>query len=149
MEMQRLARRAHGDWSVRQLASRIVAGISEKDYRSEALAIYNFCRQFMRYTRDPYKHELVRDPEAMVREINRYGRALIDCDDCSVLIGSLCASVGLPTRFTTIGFDRRRSHHHTFPEVQVPGGYLMLDPVAGPKMRQMARRVQTAHFFPL
>ena len=148
-EMVRLARRAHGDWSVRQLATRIVSGISEKDYRSEALAIYNFCRQFMRYTRDPRKHELVRDPEAMVREINAYGKAAIDCDDCSVLIGSLCAAVGVPIRFTTIGFDPRRSHFHIFCEAQVPGGRLMLDPVAGPKMRSMARKVRTAHFFPI
>ena len=148
-EMVRIARRASGDWSVRQLATRIVGGISPKDYRSEALAIYNFCRQFMRYTRDPHKHELVRDPEAMVREINAYGRAAIDCDDCACLIGSLGSSIGLPVRFTTIGFHPCRSHFHTFPEVDVPGGKLMLDPVAGPRMRAMARKVKTAHFFPI
>lgn len=152
--MGQLAAHGKGQWLVRQTANGIVQNLAEKDYLSEALAIYNWCQRNYRYTRDPYKIELVRDPEAMFRELlNRTnvgprGKMLLDCDDASVLIGALCMSVGLPVSFVTVGFHQPGPHSHTLPEAEVSlGRWVMLDPVAGPRMRSMARKVKTATRF--
>lgn len=152
--MGQLAASGKGQWLVRQTANQIVQNLAEKDYLSEALAIYNWCSQNYRYTRDPYKIELVRDPEALFREllntskVGPRGKMLADCDDISVLIGALSMSVGLPVSYVTAGFHQPGPHSHTWPEAEVmQGRWIMLDPVAGPRMRSMARKVKTATRF--
>lgn len=152
--MGQLAQSGKGQWLVRQTAGKIVQNIAEKDYLSEALAIYNWVNQNYRYTRDPYKIELVRDPEALFREllnntnVGPRGKMLADCDDVSILIGALAMSIGLPVSYVTAGFHQPGPHSHTWPEAEVAADrWVMLDPVAGVGMRSMARRVKTATRF--
>jgi len=70
------------NWKVRQCALGIVraAGVRAKDYAGELCALYAWCAQRLRYTRDPSTAELVQTPEVLLGQIEAEG-AGGDCDD--------------------------------------------------------------------
>lgn len=144
--MMQLAKKGRTQWIVRQTAQGIVGALHPKDFTSEALAIYRWVCAHIRYTRDPYRVEMVRDPEAMLREIFALGKVGADCDEAGILIGALTMSIGIPVRMATVGFQPG-PHQHTFAEVNLKGQWVVLDPVAGPRTRGMLGRVQNHSLF--
>lgn len=70
---------AEGDWR-----------IPERDWNAEVDAAYNYVRSQVRYTRDP--HGLERFQKA-TRTLEL---GIGDCDDISILLGSILQSIGYP-----------------------------------------------------
>ncbi len=135
--MRQLAHQGKVRIPVRQLATEITRYVADKDYKSEALAIYRWVKKNIRYRKDPYNVEMVQGPEVTLQTM------AADCDDLSILIGALLLSLGHRVRFTTVGFNAKWPHSHVLPEVQIGQRWLILDPVAGVKTREMASRVRT------
>jgi len=149
-------RKGQADPLVRQVAERITARLANKDVTSEALAIYYWVLAHTRYTRDPANAEFVRTPRVILEAILGRETPGIDCDDMTVLIGALCASIGAAVRAITVAFNSmvyrgERQYSHVFPAVQEPttGAWLVLDPVAGDKTAQMLGRVTHAKIWPM
>jgi hypothetical protein len=90
---------------VRRRAIAIVqkAGVPPKDYRGELRALFDYCSHKLRYTRDPATAELVHSPLRLLGEIDQQGFTAGDCDDQTVLLGSLAASIGLPVAIRIVG----------------------------------------------
>lgn len=91
------------DPSIRRLASRILTQrcgnswcVEEKDWFGEVSAIFGWMRHNTRYTLDPYSLELFQKPKRAVQ----FGTT--DCDDQTILAGSLLQSVGYPVRIVII-----------------------------------------------
>lgn len=82
-----------------EFARSIVAEIPEKDHAAEMAAIFAFVRDGVRYTMDTNGVERLQTPDYTLRV--RQG----DCDDQSILLAALLESVGIPARFTAIGFS--------------------------------------------
>lgn len=85
-----------------------------RDYRAEAVAMFNYVRENVRYTRDPYN-------------VERYSTArrtleleIGDCDDMTILLGSLLQAVGLPIRIRVIGLKGQRVFSHVYLVVGLP-----------------------------
>ncbi len=80
-------------------ARRIIldAGIPPKNYSGEVNAIFEFVRDQIRYTRDPVGMELVQTPDATLK------LGVGDCDDKTVLAGSLLNATGHPVQIVAIG----------------------------------------------
>lgn len=140
--MRQLADKAKWDWRIRTLAAEITQGLTNKDYRSEALAIYQWVCNNIRYTRDPHRVEMVEDPLVLLQT-----RAT-DCDGMATLIAALGMSIGIPMRFVTVGFRAHGAHSHVYAQALIaPGTWLTLDPVAADKTREMLGRVQTMRIY--
>jgi len=90
---------------VRKRAVEIVhaAGVPPKDYPGELRALFDYCSRKLRYTRDPATAELVHSSGRMLGEIDQRGYTAGDCDDQTVLLGSLSASIGLPVAIRIVG----------------------------------------------
>lgn len=90
--MRQLAARGGSDPVVIDAAVRIVraAGIAGHDALGEIRALFEFCRDQVRYTRDPVGVELLQSPARILRE--RAG----DCDDKSTLLVALLRAIGHP-----------------------------------------------------
>lgn len=136
---------------VRSLKDHVIREIQPKDYLSEILAIRNFVHEKCKYSNDALGVEQVQDPERLVDQINKYGKAVGDCDDIATLMGALCRHLGREVEIVIVGFGRRGSYSHVFVRVKEPksGTWIVLDPVAGTDEAAMLRRVTTYQIWKL
>lgn len=142
---------AQTDFTVRRLAENIVRELRSKDYLSEAIAVYNYVWANSRYCRDPRTIELVKEVHIPAGELLRGEKPQIDCDDMTALIGALVLVLGGQCQIVTVAFQDIRvqgeqQFSHVFIQVREPrsGGWITLDPVAGPRTKEMLHRVKIA-----
>lgn len=113
------------DFRVRQKAIAIFReqAIPAKDRWGEVCALFDWVRRHVRYTRDIYRVELLHTARRML-ELQAG-----DCDDMTILLGSMLKSTGHPVRIALVGFRRNRPHlySHIYPEVLVGGRWVALD----------------------
>jgi transglutaminase-like putative cysteine protease len=113
------------DFYVRQYAIQIfrVYRVPAKDRFGEICSLFDWVRRNVRYTRDIFRVELLHTPRRMLEL--RAG----DCDDMTILLGSMLLSTGHPVRLVLVGFRPHRPHlySHIYPEVLVRGRWLALD----------------------
>jgi len=130
---------------VRQATEDVIRGIEGKDYLGEILAIRYWVTEKVRYSGDPLHVELIRDPQALIEEIQAHGRATADCDELCLLIACMCMQVGRVAEAVVVGFGRPGEYSHVFPRVKEPrsGAWVVLDPVAGSDERGMLNNVTT------
>ena len=100
----RLIREGSGDFYVRQKAIDILLarGVPPKDYLGEIAALFQWVQRHVRYTRDPFRIEVLHSARRMLEL--RAG----DCDDMTIVLGALVKSVGHPVRIVLTGPDPRR-----------------------------------------
>jgi hypothetical protein len=121
----RLIREGSADFYVRQKAIDILLarGVAPKDYIGEIDALFRWVQRHVRYTKDPFQVEVLHAPRRMLEL--RAG----DCDDMTILLGSLVKSVGHPVRLVLTGPNPRRPDlfSHIYLEAQCQGDWIPLD----------------------
>jgi len=129
-QIQRGAR----NWKVRQRAVEIVrrAAVPAHDYAGELRALFHFAAQHLRYTRDPHGTELVHSAEVLLELIDELGQAAGDCDDQSVLLGALAASIGFPVAVRIVG-RQAGAFSHVHLRIKVRGRWVPCDLTASPR----------------
>jgi hypothetical protein len=114
------------DFTVRQKAIDILMAraVRPKDYLGEIKALFEWVQRNIRYTRDPFRVELLHSPRRMLEL--RAG----DCDDMTILLGAMLQSIGHPVRVVVVGPDPLRPglFTHVYPEVSYRGHWIPLDP---------------------
>ena len=90
--ISRLVNESLTDPKVRLLAEHIVRRLPERDKDAEIRAISDYVRRHIRYTSEAV--ETIKTPRVMVDEIQRYGKAVGDCDDHLTLWLALHRIVG-------------------------------------------------------
>lgn len=123
--MGRLIREGSRDFYVRQKAIQIFRayGVRPKDRAGEVLALFDWVKRNVRYTRDILHTELLHSARRMLEL--RAG----DCDDMSILLGSLLMSTGHPVRLVLAGYrkDRPHAYSHVYPQARVGGRWVAVD----------------------
>jgi hypothetical protein len=113
------------DFRVRQQAIRIFreCGVAPKDKLGEIQALFNWVQRNIRYTRDIFQVETLHTARRML-ELQAG-----DCDDMTILLGSMLKSTGHPVRLCLAGFRRRFPHRysHIYPEVNFRGRWIPID----------------------
>src|SRR6185369_12968910 len=113
------------DFYVRQKAIEIFRayGVRPKNRLGEVCALFDFVKRNIRYTRDIFRVELLHSARRMLEL--RAG----DCDDMTILLGSMLMSTGHPVRLVLAGFKRNRPHlySHIYLEVFVRGKWIAAD----------------------
>lgn len=121
----KLIRDGAKDFYVRQKAIEVFRayGVKPKNRIGEVCALFDFVKRNIRYTRDIYRVELLHSARRMLEL--RAG----DCDDMTILLGSMLMSTGHPVRLVLAGFRRNRPHSysHIYPEVRVGGRWVAID----------------------
>lgn len=130
--MSQIAMGPYGSRSpkINQLAVQILksARVRGKDYIGEMVAIHNWVRDNIRYTRDVVGQETLYPPEYVA-----FTTQAGDCDDMSMLEAALLGSVGIPTRFKVLG-QSPGSYSHVYLQAR-PGAtqWISLDPIMSDK----------------
>lgn len=76
-----------------------------RDGYRQAIQIREWLARVWRFVDDPTREELLRDPDAMLREYFETGKIAGDCDEAAVLGAALGKAVGLGACFTVLAFD--------------------------------------------
>ncbi len=129
--------------------------VASKDYLSEYLAVHYCLLARCRYMRDPKTVELVKAPYLVFDEILRGGTPSIDCDDFAACEEAAILSLGGSVQLVTVAFhdmfyEGRRQYSHVFARALEPRSktWVILDPVAAPREREMLSQVKAAAFWP-
>jgi transglutaminase-like putative cysteine protease len=138
--MAKFIERGQYDYRLREFAEKLVADLWPHDYLSEYAAVLNWVRANVRYSRDPRSIEQVKTPSVVLE--TKTG----DCDDMSVLVGTLVGLLGGKVRLVAASFKVNGPLAHVWLEAWEPssGAWVVLDPVPGRKVDQMLGRIKGA-----
>ncbi len=136
---------------VRFVAEEIVRYVSPKDYLSEMAAVRYWVNHRLPYLRDPATVEWLRDPVALLADVQKYGIARADCDEIAMLTAALWMALGNQADFATVGFSSSGPATHVLaraylPKVNIP---IVCDPVAGTREPSMLQKVRFFETFPI
>jgi hypothetical protein len=124
-QVKRLIRAGAKDFYVRQRAIDILLarGVRPKNYLGEIHALFQWVQQNIRYTKDPFRVEVLHSPRRML-ELQAG-----DCDDMTILLGSMLESIGHPVRLVITGPNplRPKLFSHIYLEVHHHGRWIPLD----------------------
>lgn len=121
---------------VRLWAEKIV-DFAENDYE-KVESVFNFILDHSRYVSDPVGLELLKSPEVSLQIIEVGGYPALDCDDATILIGSLLMSVGIPYALRSVSFNKEFSHVYGLAYVK-DRGWLPVDFVVGKRGGELER----------
>jgi transglutaminase-like putative cysteine protease len=107
---------------LRQAALNVTFMTPAQNDVAEVEALYNFVRDYIRYTKDVYGIETLTTPDKTLQM--RVG----DCDDMTVLLATLLESIGYPTKFVIEGYSDDSTWEHVYLETCVQGQWVALDP---------------------
>lgn len=145
-----------GDLSplVRFHCERICEEVAPKDYLSEIQAIRYWVLTHAPYFNDPTRVEWVRDPQALLEQIqaSRTGVVRADCDEITLLMAALWMACGKEVELVTVGFTPNGPHSHVFLRCKIPGAidqWVVVDPVAGTREPSMLTKVKSYKFWSL
>ena len=110
--MVRLTKIYRSTTPIRDAAERIIAGVREKDYTGEAAAVQAWVRDNVRYTRDVFDVETLKTPLETLRTLHG------DCDDKSLLAGTILQTIGFPVRYVAVGVAPGR-YDHVYAETKI------------------------------
>lgn len=108
---------------IRRAALQICMGTQGHDPGAEIAALFEFCRDSILYRSDPFDTERVQDPCQTLALLSG------DCDDKTVLLAALLASLGHLPRFVVQSQDGQ-FFDHVYVEFERSGQWVALDPTA-------------------
>ncbi len=127
VKMQEMATGKWGSRSpkIRALAINILhtRKVPEKNYVAEMVAIHNWVRDNIRYTKDVNGQETLCYPEDTA-----FNTKAGDCDDKSLLEAALLGSVGIASRFVTVGLTPFK-YDHVYLQAKPKDTWIALDPI--------------------
>lgn len=108
-------------------AQNVVRNVRERDRMAELRAISAFVRSRVRYTNESI--ETLKTPRLMIQEIQKYGKAVGDCDDSVILWMALLKSVGHRVRATVVSQRKDGLASHIYAEDFINGRWVSDDTI--------------------
>lgn len=97
---------------------RSIAAKLRSDAGGDALGfaqrLYDWCKAFVVFRRDPENIELLQTPSSMIEQIEEAGIARGDCDDLATLAATMIAAAGFDPVLITVGRKKNGSYQHIF-----------------------------------
>lgn len=109
---------------LRALAAAIAAGSGASSPQAFGVALWQWCRRYVVFERDPEGIELVRHPGDLLDSIEAEGVALGDCDDLATLAASIIAAASMRPVLVTVGRKNPGRFEHIFFAIRLGGGEL-------------------------
>jgi hypothetical protein len=126
-----LIRKGSIDVDILKAAKKLKRGCIDRDDWCEIQTIYNavkygdsrvdWLREGVQYVADPHPFDTFHSAHSIV-EFCREGAGAFDCDDGTILIGSLCAAIGFKAGARAWGKGVSGDYQHVYPVVLVPKG---------------------------
>jgi len=141
--MRKFAIKGAKDLDVRRKVEEICAQVHHGDYASELLSVYYWTCTHVRYMRDIYDVEFLKEPRVLLETLSG------DCDDIATWLAAAARALGNDCEFKVVSFSQPPEPSHVFVVVFTPNGPVTLDPVAGAASEIMTRRITGFELFPV
>lgn len=118
------------DIRIRRLAEGLLSGhpLDRLSQEEILFILFDYVKKNISYLNDPVDVEFIRSAPRLLSE--PFG----DCDDYTVLLGSLAESVGIPVGIKVIDAENDNRFHHVYPVALLPGRQLAMDAtLSGPE----------------
>jgi len=96
---------------IREAAHEITANVPSQDSTAEIAAVYNWLRTNISFRADPAGAELIECPLKIIAKVRDGLPVGLDCDDFSLLAGSLLEALGHEVKLKMIGTTPSRYEH--------------------------------------
>ena len=120
--MRAFVNKYKSDPYIRNCAANLTFLTPEKSDFHEAITLYEYCRDNIKYVRDICGIETLTSPDKTIQ--CGYG----DCDDQSLLLATLAESIGIPSRFVIAGYSDPKIYEHVYVQLAVSGEWVDCDP---------------------
>jgi transglutaminase-like putative cysteine protease len=120
--MRRLVNAAKVDPRMIQATTNVIFNTPEKDDLAEATSLFEYVRDYIRYTKDVNGVEVISPPWTVLQ------RMVGDCDDKATLLATMFEIAGLPTRFVIAGYSAPGFFEHVYLQVYLFGSWFDADP---------------------
>lgn len=127
-KMANFVRRDKDDLGLREFALKIVGRVPGHQFSGEAKKLFDYTRSKIIYRRAPYGTQLVSDARRTLK------MGVGDCAMKSVLLATLLACIGHPSRFVVLSYDGQ-DYQHVCIETWLNGEWVPMDPT--PELAQM------------
>lgn len=119
---------ARGIPEVHDISSDIVSHIDPSDHEGRLRAIFGHAQNTFRFVKDPWHTEFIKTPNAILRDLRKYGHVRGDCDDAVVYLGSLVESAGYPVKLSMLKADpARNDYSHIYLEAYTGKKWMPMD----------------------
>ena len=118
--MRGIVRESKSHIALREIAMSLVSDLAPKDWHGEIGRLFAFVRDDIRYCRDIDGIETLSTPEKTLE----YGQG--DCDDKAILLATLLATIGHPSRFVAMGVNNGPISH-VLVEVRIGNRWVSLE----------------------
>ena len=115
------------NWVVREAASYMVQNVPQKDEWGEADAIYRYVQDHSRYVKDPQQIEMLQSPLVALEKWQSNIVFSGDCDDFSILLGSLLKSIGYPYNLRVASYNSMKYLEHVYGLVMLYNQWYPID----------------------
>jgi len=129
VKLAQIIRKGSIDSRIVQAARAITRGVSARDDDGELAAIFDAVKNGtdrvrwlsdgVRYVADPYSYDTYTTVNAMIEQCAN-GACAGDCDDMTILIGSLAAALGFKVGARAWGEGRSGDYSHVYAVAAVP-----------------------------
>ena len=102
------------DQAIRRIAAQVVKSVPPRQWDKSAVALFEWTRKNIRYTLDPLGVELFQKASRSL------DIGIGDCDDQTIVLGSLLGCVGIPVRLRVIGLKGSDKFQHIYILVGLP-----------------------------
>ena len=106
--------------AVRELALSLIRDLPPRAFAQEAALLHKYVQRAIRYAKD------VRGVETVQTPIQTLRLKAGDCDDMSTLLATLLESIGHPTRFCAVGYNKH-GFSHVAPQTKVGRNWVWLE----------------------
>lgn len=121
------------DPNIRRIVAEVLRGrtrgkwsVPPRAWPQEVKALYDYTIQNVRYTLDPKDLELFQSPSRSLE------MGIGDCDDLTILLGTLLTHAGYPVQIRVIGMRHSNTFSHVYLRVGIPPNsprkWISLDP---------------------
>lgn len=115
------------------LSRQLIQHLPQKDQYLEALTLFNWVRDNIRYVRD------VNGVETLSTPIQTLKMMCGDCDDQTTLLVCMLESIGIKNRFVVVGHFGQ--FYHVLSECFVNGGWVACDPCENVQFGQVFKKL--------
>jgi transglutaminase-like putative cysteine protease len=127
----------------------LVQRVDGHDPATQIRVVRDWLGQHVKFLADPYiDGDVIRAPDYLLAQYAKDGVIQGDCDDVATLAASMLQAIGIPARFTALGFGGAAAPFvHVYAEAQEPSGqWVPLDVTETDERRSRNTPTRAAHW---
>lgn len=111
----------------RQIIEMLINPFFKANSKLELQDLFLKLRKYVRYTLDPDGIEYLKQPKAIIEDLQKYGYLIGDCDDITLFVILCLWSVGYKCYVKIVAVDNEPDFCHIYPVIELNNEFISFD----------------------